>query len=40
VVVAAGAAWQQELQYVTRLLAEDVRNNSAWNQRFFILQVG
>jgi hypothetical protein len=40
VVVAAGAAWQQEQQYVQRLLAEDVRNNSAWNQRFFVLQVG
>jgi hypothetical protein len=25
---------------VQQLLAEDVRNNSAWNQRFFILQVG
>jgi hypothetical protein len=40
VVVASGAAWQQEQQYVQRLLAEDVRNNSAWNQRFFVLQVG
>lgn len=40
VVVASSAAWRQEQQYVARLLAEDVRNNSAWNQRFFILQVG
>jgi hypothetical protein len=40
VVVACGAAWQQEQLYVQRLLAEDVRNNSAWNQRFFVLQVG
>jgi hypothetical protein len=39
VVVAAASAWQQEQQYVQRLLTEDVRNNSAWNQRFFILQV-
>jgi len=26
-----------ELEYVERLLDEDVRNNSAWNQRFFLL---
>ena len=29
--------WQQELEVVNSLLHEDVRNNSAWNQRFFIL---
>lgn len=26
-----------ELDYVERLLLDDVRNNSAWNQRFFLL---
>ena len=29
--------WQQELEVTTFLLQEDVRNNSAWNQRFFVL---
>jgi protein farnesyltransferase/geranylgeranyltransferase type-1 subunit alpha len=27
--------WDQELKFVDRLLEEDVRNNSAWNQRYF-----
>ena len=27
-----------EIDYVERLLAEDIRNNSAWNQRFFVLE--
>ncbi len=27
-----------ELDYVHRLLEEDVRNNSAWNQRFFVIK--
>ena len=26
-----------ELEYVDRLLEEDIRNNSAWNQRFFVV---
>jgi hypothetical protein len=39
VVVAAAGAWQQELEYVDQLLRQDVRNNSAWNQRGFVLQV-
>lgn len=39
VVVAAAGAWQQERDYVEGLLQQDVRNNSAWNQRFFVLQV-
>ncbi len=26
-----------ELDYIHRLLSEDVRNNSAWNQRFFVV---
>ena len=29
--------FQNELEYVERLLEEDIRNNSAWNQRFFVL---
>jgi protein farnesyltransferase/geranylgeranyltransferase type-1 subunit alpha len=28
--------WDNELTYINRLLEEDVRNNSAWNQRYFI----
>ena len=28
--------FQNELEYVERLLEEDIRNNSAWNQRFFV----
>lgn len=30
-------AYEDELNYVERLLEEDIRNNSAWNQRFFIV---
>ena len=29
--------FDQELAYVERLLEEDIRNNSAWNQRFFVI---
>ncbi|CAI9585114.1 unnamed protein product [Staurois parvus] len=29
--------WDGELQYVDLLLARDLRNNSAWNQRYFII---
>lgn len=29
--------FEGELAYVDRLLSEDVRNNSAWNERFFVL---
>jgi len=29
--------WDGELDYVTRLITEDVRNNSAWNQRYFVV---
>ncbi|KAK4056797.1 CAAX geranylgeranyltransferase alpha subunit [Microbotryomycetes sp. JL221] len=28
--------WQQELDYVEELLQSDIRNNSAWNHRFFV----
>lgn len=30
--------FDDELTYVDRLIAEDIRNNSAWNQRFFVLR--
>lgn len=26
------------MQYVDRLISEDMRNNSAWNERFFVLK--
>jgi len=29
--------WDGELGYVTRLITEDIRNNSAWNQRYFVV---
>lgn len=30
--------FDDELVYVDKLISEDVRNNSAWNQRFFVLK--
>jgi hypothetical protein len=39
VVVAAAGAWQQEMEYLQELLQQDVRNNSAWNQRAFVIRV-
>ena len=29
--------WETELDYVNTLLEEDLRNNSAWNQRYFVI---
>ena len=29
--------YENEIAYVERLLEEDIRNNSAWNQRFYIV---
>lgn len=29
--------WGNELEYVDQLLREDVRNNSVWNQRYFVI---
>lgn len=29
--------WDNELEFVENLLEEDVRNNSAWNQRHFVI---
>ncbi len=30
--------WQQELEYIAAMLCQDVRNNSAWNQRGSVMQ--
>ena len=30
------ALWEAELQFVESLIAQDIRNNSAWNQRWFV----
>uniref|UniRef100_A0A182SH16 Protein farnesyltransferase/geranylgeranyltransferase type-1 subunit alpha n=1 Tax=Anopheles maculatus TaxID=74869 RepID=A0A182SH16_9DIPT len=30
--------FDDELHYVDRLISEDMRNNSAWNERFFVLK--
>lgn len=38
VVVAAAGAWQPEMEYLEGLLLADVRNNSAWNQRAFVIR--
>ena len=29
--------WEGELEYISRLITDDVRNNSAWNQRYFVI---
>lgn len=29
--------WDNELEFVESLLEDDVRNNSAWNQRHFVI---
>lgn len=29
--------YDNELEYVEQLLNDDVRNNSAWNQRYFVI---
>jgi len=30
--------FDKELEYVEQLLLDDIRNNSAWNQRYFVLK--
>ncbi|KAF9101557.1 CAAX geranylgeranyltransferase alpha subunit [Mortierella sp. AM989] len=35
-----GPWWEEELIYVDDLLTIDIRNNSAWNQRFFVITTG
>lgn len=37
-VVRACHLWDKELTFVANMIAADVRNNSAWNQRMFVLQ--
>ena len=34
----AAGLWLGEFAYVEEMLDRDVRNNSAWNQRFFVLK--
>jgi len=29
--------WEGELAYVDKLIQDDIRNNSAWNQRYFVV---
>lgn len=29
--------WERELEFVDYLLKKDLRNNSAWNQRYFVI---
>ncbi|GAB4820132.1 hypothetical protein N2152v2_007178 [Parachlorella kessleri] len=36
----SSSLWESELAFTDRLLREDLRNNSAWNQRFFVLARG
>ncbi|KAF9912212.1 CAAX geranylgeranyltransferase alpha subunit [Lobosporangium transversale] len=35
-----GPWWDEELTYIDELLTDDVRNNSAWNQRYFVVAFG
>ena len=30
--------WDKELEYVDELLSIDLRNNSAWNHRYFVIE--
>lgn len=30
--------FDNELDYVSQLIEEDIRNNSAWNQRYFVIK--
>ncbi|KAK7272016.1 hypothetical protein RJT34_28349 [Clitoria ternatea] len=36
-VLQALGGWEDELNYCTELLEEDIFNNSAWNQRYFVI---
>ena len=29
--------WEGELKYVDELIKKDFRNNSAWNERYFVI---
>ena len=30
--------WDKELEYIDDLLSKDLRNNSAWNHRYFVIE--
>ena len=30
--------WDKELDYIDDLLSKDLRNNSAWNHRYFVIE--
>ena len=32
--------WEDEIEYTNHLIAQDIRNNSAWNQRWFATHYG
>jgi protein farnesyltransferase/geranylgeranyltransferase type-1 subunit alpha len=32
--------WEEEMDFVDKLLNDDIRNNSAWNQRWFVVHRG
>lgn len=36
-VIRTYSLWDKELEYVEKLISEDIRNNSAWNQRYFVV---
>lgn len=36
-VVQTYGLWEGELDYVNSMVVLDLRNNSAWNQRYFII---
>ena len=36
-VVETQGLWDTELEYIKELLDSDLRNNSAWNERFFVI---
>ena len=39
-VIQAFNLWDGELDYIREMLVKDIRNNSAWNQRWFVLMNG
>ena len=36
-VIQTFSLWSDELAFTSKLINEDIRNNSAWNQRYFVL---
>jgi hypothetical protein len=30
-------AWDSEMEYLAKLIEQDFRNNSAWNQRYYLI---